>query len=564
MNKTTSVNIGGVNYFIEEGAYAKLSSYLESIQGHFAESTDGGEIVSDIENRIAEKFSEKTKGRKEAVVTIRDVEDVIAQLGNPNDIGGVNVTDKDKDTKTDTNAEAEDASNRKTARRLMRDPDGALIGGVASGLGAYFGLDPVIVRVAFVALLFLRGFAIPLYLIFWLIMPEAKTTADKMEMRGEEFTVKNLSETVRDRANEVRSTGRVQKFIRSCTHALGKIVRLALWIFSGLVGVLLLIFSIMGAAFVTFFAATAIFNTNVSYLRYPLHIFAAHPLYYVLVLLGYAAILIPLALGGLLGAVIITKKKISNRKTVLGLIGAWIIIMIAGGVFLLRAIPEFQADLQNSQENQIGTRNFSVGSFSGVALVKSATYRFVHGDSYSVIASGTTAGLDGISVTSDNGVLRVEPSGNRTNCIISCPREAVTIEITAPQFSKATIGDSRVTLEKVPVDLGTIIVEANGDATVEDLSGSALDLELADGASAELDGSLKNLSAKIGDDASLGASDLSVQDATLVIGRYGDADVNPSNSLHYTKDATSELHYLPASSLHVIGTTVRSEEQSGE
>jgi len=87
MNKTTSVNIGGSNYFIEEEAYARLSAYLQSVKGHFAGSADREEIVSDIENRIAEKFSEKANGRNDAVVAKNDVEEVIAQLGQPDDIG---------------------------------------------------------------------------------------------------------------------------------------------------------------------------------------------------------------------------------------------------------------------------------------------------------------------------------------------------------------------------------------------------------------------------------------------------------------------------------------------
>src|SRR5690349_12113363 len=144
MNKTVTVNIGGIVFHIDENAYERFKQYLEAIRVHFTGSEGRDEIMQDIEARIAEMFQEKIKEQKQ-VVTLADVEEVITVMGRPEQFSGTGESD---------GAEAEPSATTtvNVKRRLYRNPDEKMIGGVASGISAYFDVDPVWIRLAFVAI----------------------------------------------------------------------------------------------------------------------------------------------------------------------------------------------------------------------------------------------------------------------------------------------------------------------------------------------------------------------------------------------------------------------------
>ena len=194
MKKTFSVNLGNMVYNIDEDAYVRLKDYLDSIEAYFADDKDCEDIMNDIEGRISELFSEQSLSGK-YVITLKDVEKVIAVMGDPREISG----EENKHKK----------SRRETyytrPRRLYRDPDDRIIGGVSGGLGAYFGIDPLVIRVLFVI------FGLLVYLILWIVVPEAKTTAQKLEMRGDPVTASNIGNFVRDEFESVKKTFRRKK-----------------------------------------------------------------------------------------------------------------------------------------------------------------------------------------------------------------------------------------------------------------------------------------------------------------------------------------------------------------
>src|SRR5580765_4586707 len=87
MNKTVTVNIGGIVFHIDENAYEKFKMYLESIRSHFTTADGRDEIMQDIEARIAEMFQERVKDTKQ-VITLTDVEDVTRLMGKPEEFEG--------------------------------------------------------------------------------------------------------------------------------------------------------------------------------------------------------------------------------------------------------------------------------------------------------------------------------------------------------------------------------------------------------------------------------------------------------------------------------------------
>jgi phage shock protein PspC (stress-responsive transcriptional regulator) len=194
MKKTLTVNIGGMVFHIDEDAYQVLNNYLQSIRKHFFRSEGGEEIVSDIEARIAEMLQDRI-GDERQVITIDDIDAVIEVIGQPSEFG-------DEFTESSN----DHASHKgKSPKRLYRDPESSVLGGVCGGLGAYFHTDPVWFRLAFV-LFTIIGIGTPLliYVILWIVVPEAKTVAERLEMRGERVDISNIEKSIREEINNLK------------------------------------------------------------------------------------------------------------------------------------------------------------------------------------------------------------------------------------------------------------------------------------------------------------------------------------------------------------------------
>ncbi len=199
MNKIFNINLGGYPFTIDDDAYFKLDKYLSTVKKHFSSSEGCDDIISDIESRIAELFNEHLKGQP--IVSLREVEKVIEIMGTPEEFGA---TSEEEYEGMASEKAAE--SNYRTGKRLFRDPDEKVIGGVCSGLAAYFGIqEPVWVRLFFCLLLF-TGFAPIIYIVLWIAIPEAKTSGDKLSMRGEKIDVTNIARKVEEEVNNLTDT----------------------------------------------------------------------------------------------------------------------------------------------------------------------------------------------------------------------------------------------------------------------------------------------------------------------------------------------------------------------
>lgn len=195
MNKTISINLSGMLFNLEELAYEKLSKYLAQLKRSF-EGTEGrDEILADIESRIAELFADKLKNKQ--VILEKEVDEVIAVLGAPEEYE-TEKADYSSTNRGNINYEYSDA------RRLFRDPENSVFGGVCSGIGHYFGIDAVWLRLAFVIALFFAGTGPLLYIILWIVLPKANTTAEKLQMRGERVNIENIEKKIREEAERIK------------------------------------------------------------------------------------------------------------------------------------------------------------------------------------------------------------------------------------------------------------------------------------------------------------------------------------------------------------------------
>jgi phage shock protein PspC (stress-responsive transcriptional regulator) len=194
MKKTLTINISGIIFHIDEDAYDKLNAYLDTLKEHFNRTHGRDEIISDIEGRIAELLQERLSDAKQ-VVTAEDITEVINMMGEPWEF------EAEAEEEKETSASADDLRG---PRRLYRDPDSKVVGGVAAGLAAYLNIDVLWVRLAFVVftLIWLSGALV--YIVLWIAMPEARTTAEKLQMRGEKVNISNIEKSIKEEVDHLK------------------------------------------------------------------------------------------------------------------------------------------------------------------------------------------------------------------------------------------------------------------------------------------------------------------------------------------------------------------------
>lgn len=246
MNKTVNINLGGMFFHIDEDAYQKLNRYFDAIKRSLTNSNGQDEIIKDIEMRIGEIISERHTNDKQ-VINIREVDEIIAIMGQPEDYR----IDNDDEPKTSTfNANPTGKVNKK----LYRDREKGMIGGVASGLGHYFGIDVVWVRIFFVLFVWLGGSGIIGYIVLWIVMPEAVTTAEKLEMTGEPVNISNIERKVREEfdnmsdkiknANYDKMGNQMKTGAERVASRLGEVFMSIFKVFAKIIGVFLIMSSI--------------------------------------------------------------------------------------------------------------------------------------------------------------------------------------------------------------------------------------------------------------------------------------------------------------------------------
>jgi len=255
MNKTVSIHLAGTQFYIDETAYQKLSDYLDKIKKKFSDVQERQEIMADIEARIAELFLEKVKNERH-VVQMEDIEEVIKIMGKPDDYVG--------DSEDDF-TERESYSGQ-IPKKLYRDPDHKVLGGVSGGLAHYFNIDVVWVRLIWVLLVLAGlGSGIIVYIVLWAILPEAKSTSEKLAMKGISANIENIERKVKKKFDEVtdkinqadfKKTGEsVKEGVKSGLEGLGDVIAGLVRFVVKAIGVLLMIIamSVLVAMTVTFF-----------------------------------------------------------------------------------------------------------------------------------------------------------------------------------------------------------------------------------------------------------------------------------------------------------------------
>ncbi|WP_445385378.1 PspC domain-containing protein [Robiginitalea sp. IMCC44478] len=245
MNKTVNINLANMLFHIDENAYQKLQRYLEAIKRSFAGTTGSDEIIADIEARIAELFFEKMENERQ-VITQKEVDEVITIMGQPEDYH------IDEEIFEDQPSSGTRRTSSSRAKKLYRDIDRKYIGGVCAGLEHYLGIDALWIRLIFLFLaIFAGGFGFIAYLILWILVPEAATTSQKLDMTGEPVNISNIERKVKegfdDVADKVRSVdyekvgSKVKETGKTFFDTLGDIIMFLFKVIGKFIGILLII-----------------------------------------------------------------------------------------------------------------------------------------------------------------------------------------------------------------------------------------------------------------------------------------------------------------------------------
>lgn len=183
MKKVIDVNIGRINFSIEEDAYSKLEKYLKNFEASIENKDEASEVMEDIEIRVAELFQREVKYQNQ-VIDQNLVQSVIERLGEPESIEY-----RESNSKNEYKSEEDMETNRK----FYRNTEDKKVAGVCSGIAAYFKLDVTLIRIIFILLVVLGiGSPILIYIVLWIVMPKAKTTSQKLEMFGISPTAENI------------------------------------------------------------------------------------------------------------------------------------------------------------------------------------------------------------------------------------------------------------------------------------------------------------------------------------------------------------------------------------
>ncbi len=328
MKKTFTININAIIFNIDDDAYEKLKKYLGEINEHFSSFDGGREIVTDIEARIAELFQEKISESKQ-VISLADVNNVIKVMGNPEDFFD------------DEEIKEKEKVHQKIRKRIYRNPDNMILGGVCSGISEYFNIDPIILRLIFVIAVIFYGTGIFLYLVLWIIIPKAETRAQKLEMKGERVNIPNIEksikkeyEDVKDNLNNLSNTKGYKKarnLFSQFFGFLGEFLKICLKIVLVIIGIALIISGVLTivAIISTLFWGHILWPFTFNSLLFPTFLSVTGTLSTTLFLIGMLlTITIPLILLVYAGLLIIFKFKTNNKLIGFGLLAVWIIGLI--------------------------------------------------------------------------------------------------------------------------------------------------------------------------------------------------------------------------------------------
>ena len=525
MKKTLTINLNGIVFNIDDDAYETLSAYLNELEKHFADD-EREEIIKDIEDRIAELFTERMHGRN--VVDASDVASVIETMGQPNQFD-------DEAAEPNADAAASKSSQRKF-RKFYRDGDDRLIGGVAAGLAAYIGWDTTLVRILLLLLLlFSAGWTLLFYILLWIIVPEAKTTAQRLEMQGIEPNLENIKKYMPKRET-------IQHVGNRALEVISWILKFAAIFISGCIGIGLFM-AVIGIVI-------AIFTLRMMYIPGMFGSWID-----IALLVSCALFLLCPAIGLVLLCIRLINKNAPHRPWISWtLLIVWIVSLFAIIGTAIKSthspfVPNIAAAGATITEQLFDNWDDDSGAisevrtcapFSSIEAERAVRVVLSQGDTTSVVVKAQDHMLRNIETNVENGVLHID-NNNHNNRTRTLP----VVYVTTPTLTSIEASEASFIKSETPFEhLQPLTLEASGASRIQ-LTGSAeqVSIEASEASRIQLTGSAERVIIEASEASYVNVADMAITAVEATASEASSINIGQVEKARLTAESAAAITY---------------------
>lgn len=543
MKKTIDVNLNNIVFHIDDDAYDLLRNYLNEIEGYLS-AEERKEVMFDIEARVAELFTERLNKSGKNVVNLEDVESVITVLGKPNQYA-------DQDDESQPAGESYEPKQNKS-RKFYRDPQLAILGGVAAGTAAFLGWSVVLVRILFILLFIISsGTMTIVYLIMWIIAPAAYSVSQRLEMQGESVTADRIKEEFNNAKSYVNSD-QFRENASSVGNKVGNVVRPIFKLFMiiiasilgfvGLIVVEVILLALMVAVFVPGISMAVlpeIFTQNMTVLSVESTIMLVLS---ILLMVGGPIVLI------IYWAVNALNNRKSSSKTFL-----WVVLILwLAGIFMFaglgtKAINSFdnlsfedvQIDLtENSSQNV--DKVFPSEEFYGIYTQGAFEIELSQGNVQSVQVNAPEDIMDDIHVSVEDHILKINTDKIYKN-------KHIKVYVVNPSFLKIKAEGASKIEARNPIVTDNLELDLYGASKIDldSLKAGYVDLELYGAGAAAFSGEARKMKAKVEGVSKIEADKLYLKAADLRVDGASHVSLHVTDSIWIEANGASKVECTP-------------------
>ncbi len=559
MKKVINITIGSTIFLIEEGAYDALNDYLNEIKSHFSRDEEGGDVVEDIENSIAEKLITKGFNTDKAIMN-KDVEDIISLMGTVEELSGESEGDSD-DPKEEVST---------NSKRLYRDTEDIIIGGVASGIARYFSIDPVIVRVLFVIFGIFGGFGIPAYILLWMIVPAADTASKKIRMNGKKATISEIEDFVKSKIDEVPKS-KWKKFfsfpfliLKKLFAFIVKVLKSTGPILSGIIGVSISLTTLISlfAFSISFIALASGGGSTDPVIASVVGILSAGALGFATMISLYLLVAIPLLSITLFGVMLIRRKKFLGWIGSTVLFVLWFVSANIISASALTSIDEIRDGIDQAHAQVKASyivEEYGDLEFSSIDISGNTEVRIIKGDENKVVVKGSERALEALQVESEDGELNIYRDYEFYICIFYCNElfSKTIITITTPELERVSFsGNVKGETDDFTTENFSARFSGNANFLMSVIS-ETFDLRITGSGVATLAGSTDDLSIKLSGSSKIHGYDLHAKNTTVKSSGSAKIQLSVEDSLDVRSSGSTKVTYID------LGEVVITERISG-
>ncbi|MCA9349084.1 PspC domain-containing protein [Candidatus Saccharibacteria bacterium] len=446
MKKAQIIELAKQSFYINESAYKKLDTYLASLSKHYQDK----EVIKDIELSLADKFKARLKDAN-SVLDETDVSAVITELGTVEDITG------------EVETEAKPTGSKK---QFYRSKQNAIVGGVASGLAGYFGIDPLYVRIGLViSVLVSFGTTLVLYLVLWMVLPEAETGADERLMLGKTATLKDIEQTLKTKVKEVKQSG-ANGFLRTTFETTFKVFGIIYKLVLKLVGAGVFLASLAAIAGLTAGMASLVAGDVNVYYAGALVDFPSRFVDYGLLVSVWLLAAVVICLMAYMGMSLLRSKQVLRGGMAAILVGLFVIGLSAAIAFGSNTYDRYQRAVDTSPT----MREVALDEFEHVSIANQVDATFIESDEYKVVLTANNFVLDNLDLNIRNGYLYLHNNSNNYLCLLDC-NDQLQATVYVPKLETLTLSDQSSALFKSYLTVKNLVIsdQSRVDAALADI-----------------------------------------------------------------------------------------------